>query len=439
MLVDTFWAFISYFWDFSLHYALPETSRWLVLLAFVAIPLGLVPWAWSLWVRYAHYAWTLTRKFTVLEIKLPQETIKSPAAMELVLEAFIQTGSEGTPHERYWQGKSRPWASLELAAIGGEVRFFIWCFDNQKNVITASIYAQYPDIAIHEVEDYTKAVYQNLDKFDVWGCQYEFVKHTAYPIKTYKDYGLSEDPDEEFKVDPLAPLIEMLSTTRPDNQVWFQFMIRAHKAESTIFNNKKKDLWLDGAKKEIQKVIDSASVLREDGTLVPSQGKMTTEKKDLIDALSRSIAKSSFDVGIRCLQIYPKGEKGHIKRDLIKGAFRQFGSTILNNIKPDDINYNYYYQDPFLYFKLPWGPREKWLVDHLFRCFIERAYFFYPYRNGAKIPWLFWEVKTYDKPNMVMNGEELATLYHFPGSTSKAPGLKRIPSKRADPPSNLPI
>jgi hypothetical protein len=40
---------------------------------------------------------------------------------------------------------------------------------------------------------------------------------------------------------------------------------------------------------------------------------------------------------------------------------------------------------------------------------------------------------------MVMNTEELATIYHFPGSVSQTPNLDRVPSKKAQAPGNLPI
>ncbi len=361
--------------------------------------------------------------------------------MELVLNALIQTGGEGTPFERYWQGKTRPWASLELCVINGEVRFYIWCFDGQKNFLMASIYAQYPDVVIHEVEDYTKTIAENRDKYDVWTCQYEFAKLNPYPIKTYVDYGLSEDPDEEFKVDPLVSLIEVLGTVNREDQIWFQFIARAHKAEAGIFNQKLPDKWIDEAKSEIQKIIDEASVER-DGQLVPSQAKMTTEKKDLIDALARSTAKFPLDVGVRCIQVYPKGQDARIRRDVIKAAFRQFGSTNLNSIKPNDQDYSYYWQDPATYFPFlqkVFTPRNSKLAEHLFRCYQLRSYFFYPYQRGPHIPFLPWGTVANALPTMVMNTEELATLYHFPGSTSRAPALKRIPSKRAEAPANLPI
>jgi hypothetical protein len=39
----------------------------------------------------------------------------------------------------------------------------------------------------------------------------------------------------------------------------------------------------------------------------------------------------------------------------------------------------------------------------------------------------------------VLSVEELATIFHFPGLVSEAPAFKRIETKVAKPPSNLPF
>ena len=57
---------------------------------------------------------------------------------------------------------------------------------------------------------------------------------------------------------------------------------------------------------------------------------------------------------------------------------------------------------------------------------------------------VFWPISMfipkYVHPHtFVLNTEELATIFHFPGQIIKVPGLERVESKEASPPTNLPI
>ena len=55
-----------------------------------------------------------------------------------------------------------------------------------------------------------------------------------------------------------------------------------------------------------------------------------------------------------------------------------------------------------------------------------------------------WPLSPFIFPNffhhhiIVLNTEELATLWHFPGQILKVPTFERIESKEASPPTNLP-
>ena len=406
---------------FILDVGLPETFRWVVFFAVIWVPIIMIEYTWGIWVAYVRTAWILSQKKAVLEVKLPQETFKSPAAMELVLNALIQTGGEGTVIERYWEGKARPWASLELCSINGEVRFFIWCFDNQKNFLMANIYASYPDVAIHEVEDYTDEVARNFDKYDIYTCEYKATKPDPYPIKTYIDYGLSDDPDEEFKVDPLASLIEVLGSIKKEDQIWFQFIARAHTAEKNHFNLRQEDPWIEAAKEEIEKIAKDVTEVKEDGTKVVHMERLSDAKKEQVKAIERSIGKYGLDVGVRGINIIPKG-RGGFSVGIIKGSFRPFGSNNLNGLMPMAAEFNYPWQDRS-------GKKLAAWRKGMFDMYRARSYFHPPY-TGVDWP---------TQPIMILNTEELATLYHFPGSAVKTPALHRIPSKRADAPTNLPV
>ena len=77
--------------------------------------------------------------------------------MEIALGALFQGGKINW-YDKYRKGKVRDWFSLEMVSIEGQIRFFIRTSAIYKNVIEAQLYAQYPDVEIYEVPDYSRYV-----------------------------------------------------------------------------------------------------------------------------------------------------------------------------------------------------------------------------------------------------------------------------------------
>src|SRR3989344_818421 len=245
---------------------LPELERivldTLISYSPIWLPILLIIIAWKLWVRYIRALFWSKQKRILLEIKLPKEITKSPLAMETFLVGLHQTGREGTWYDKFWQGKTRPWFSLEMVSIEGVVRFFIWTEEAFKNIIESQLYAQYPTVEIYEAPDYTEGIFFDKYKMGLMGTNFKFEKSDAYPIKTYVDYGLDKaDTKEEYKTDPITPIIEFLGSMGKGEQAWIQILIRAHKKEQkkkgTWFE--KTDSWQDEAKEEIEKIRKEAT------------------------------------------------------------------------------------------------------------------------------------------------------------------------------------
>jgi len=77
-------------------------------------------------------------------------------------------------------------------------------------------------------------------------------------------------------------------------------------------------------------------------------------------------------------------------------------------------------------FEFPWQD-----VHNIRHNLVTRRYLdAYRRRSFFHHPWI--------TPYNVMSTEVLATLYHFPSSSVAAPGIIRIPAKKAEPPQNLP-
>jgi hypothetical protein len=299
---------------------------------------------WPLWRNYVRSKNFLAMKYTVLEITLPKETNKSPLAAELMMHAFHNT-SDGGWIAQYWKGETRPWYSLEIASIEGQVKFYLWTEDKRKVGAMSALYAQFPGIEVKEVEDYTSSLVYDPKTMKVWAAEFILTKDDPYPIKTYIDYGLDKDPKEEFKVDPLVPGLEFLGNVPPNQQIWIQYIIRAHKGEQRKKGHlfEKTDAWKDKAMAEMNKIMSRDPKTKKVGTKGPdgvfkesAAIELSEIEKEQVKALSRSITKLPFDVGIRTLYISKKetfdtpfGIGGCIS------FFKNFNTEHLNGFKPN--------------------------------------------------------------------------------------------------------
>ncbi len=377
------------------------------------------------WIHYVHKDYDIKQGRVTLEIKLPQDVFKSPEAMELVLIQLHQTASPDNHIQTYVDGKKPPTYGLELVSRGGDVRFYMNVPRKKfKNIAETQLYAQYPGIEVVELDtDYTAEIPWNPDKFSYFSIHFGPKKADAYPIKTYLDYNLQTMPKEEEKIDPISGMLEMLGSIGPDEHMWVQILINAHrevtfKEGSLTFQHD----WKDAARDEIKKIIaDANKRIGIDGTKEGqslSMMSLSDGEKDAIKSIERSLGKNAFNTAIRGMYI-AKNEMfmpGERIGALVTG-WRGFDDLNRNSIGVrwrTDFNWNWW-QDPSG--KLKNLMKQQELYEYKIRD--------YTVYSGADV----WKV---------MTTEELATMFHLPGKVATTPSLNRIPSKRAEPPANLP-
>lgn len=399
--------------------------RVLYLLVSIVVTIYVIRFFWKEWVKYVRAEFFAKQKYVVLELRIPKGIAKSPLAMEVFITSLFQPGGEGSWISKYWDGSVRSWFSLELVSIDGVVRFFIWSKEKFKDMIETQLYSQFPDIEIQDVTDidYAKAVPFDPEKYQYWGCEFKKGSASHIPIKTYTDYKLNEDPKEEFKIDPITPVIEFLGSLRKGEQAWIQICIRAHGKDKikpgTWFE---KVDWKHEASEDLKKKTKRDVKIDKDKPVNPNTMSLTKGEKDVVEAIERNLSKIPFDCGIRA--IYLAKEQAFRPTSIagLSGSFRQYGAQHLNSFKTD--------KTPEM--KYPWQDRSGKKVlkkkKGLFNKYKARAFFYSEY-----IP------TGYDGDPFVMTTEELATIYHFPGDVSKTPTLSRVVAKKAEPPANLPI
>ncbi|MDB5254608.1 MAG: hypothetical protein JWL80_674 [Parcubacteria group bacterium] len=380
----------------------------------------IITW-FDLWLTSKRREWIKSQGSHLLEIKIPREMLKSPASMETFLEIMHQP-SVGSVWDVFFKGRVRPWFSLEIASIGGSIHFYIWTMTKFKNLIESHLYAQFPNIEISEVADYTLGVHRDPSKINIaWFGQFTLTKPDAFPIKTYIDYGLDKDPKEEFKNDPLVPLLEFMGSLRKGENIWIQILIQAHAKEGLKYGRiTAKPDWTKAARKEIAKFVKE-NTPKDPNRPEPTQRDLSRTNQDVIAAIERTLGKPAFDTMIRGVYFADNDVLDKNRIGGLAGGFKSFSSNTLNGFKPgyNTGDYDYPWQD----FR---GTDKAHYEKVLLEAYKRRSFFNTPFKNLKGTSY-------------ILTTEELATLWHFPGVVAGTPTLNRIPSKKAEAPSNLPI
>lgn len=390
----------------------------------IAVPVLLFYLFFHTYIDYNRKKYYNSLEWSILEIVPTPENVKSPAAMELFLLTLYQTSGESTWIDRWVQGKVRTWFSLEIVSLEGKIKFYLWCENKLHKYIESQIYAQYPGCEVKKAEDY--AAKFNPTDYTLMAAELKLDKPDPYPIKTYVDYQLDKEQEEEFKIDPITPVLEFFNTIPQHNNACIQIIVRAHKPEdpdsTKMFPSfaKKVDNWKETAKKEIKDIKEKSFIDLEEGGVKKKQNVQTESQKRIISALDRSTTKFAFDTGIRLLYIAKKDAFVN-NFGMLMGTFKQYNSGELNSFKPrTTTSFDYPWQDPF-------GRKVKKQKIEMLEAYQLRDYFWKAdYKNNTR-------------PYFVLNTEELATIYHFPGMVAQAPSINRVDSRKATPPDNLPI
>ncbi|MFZ2150229.1 MAG: hypothetical protein WAV15_03680 [Minisyncoccia bacterium] len=459
--IDTFFDTLKAYWPFfaililgylALTYnpvALLLYKIFLAVLPF-ALLIGLGRIAWIVWVHYVQQDFISGIDFVLLEIVPPREVLRSPKAMELFFTNALYHFSYKGGREEFWQGAVWFWFSLEIASIDGQVHFYIRTPTRVRELIETQMYAQYPQAQVKAVEDYTLAVDEISPESDwnAWGCELDLLKPEVYPVKTYVDFGLDKDPKEEYKVDPISPIIEFFGSLKKGEQGWMQIVItpskKVYREKGTWF---KKHDWVAEARIQMDKFLEPYTKYNEN-KLKPGEYTKEIRSPGFLDNVIKGMAsktgKLGFDTGIRVMYVAKKEVYDMNNRRNIRLIWRQYdkpdcnGFTRVNATQGDAFNSSWFglsTKDVMI------------LAERMLHEYRERGFFHLPLRhiiNNHSLPKpVLLIVKRFflpyfHPPTYVLNVEELATLWHFPGQILKVPTLERIESKEASPPTNLP-
>ena len=286
--------------------------------------------------------------------------------------------------------------SFEIVSTGGQIRFYVWCPKSLQSFVEGQIYAQYPTVQIHTVdEDYV----DDREKHAVaYSTELTLTENEVLPIKTF----------DTFEVDPLAGITGTLAKLNPANseELWIQILTRPipddwHKTTT--------DKWVQrvrsGARRYVFLNIDWTYIVTALGALFrpPVSGTpgedgvvLSDRAKTQITKAEEKATKLGYEVKIRLAYLGPEEIDAKLNMQALVGTFKQFNSTNLNGFRQTSATFN-----------------PEALDDYKMRSFANRGF--------------------------ILNISELASVYHLPHTSVETPNIVWATSKTAEPPSNLPM
>lgn len=325
----------------------------------------------------------------LLLLEIPRTNDKKELAAEQMLASLH--GILRTKKEIRFEGGMQDHISLEIAAIGQRIRFYVWCPRHLQAFVEGQIYAQYPTVQIHEqTEDYSS---RKIDQEVIYSTELTLTDHETIPIKTFPS----------FEVDPLAAITATLAKLdQPGEEAWIQILVRPisddwHKRGAKMIKKiESGGGGLLGGGGEYVGQVFGALIKPPEPTAKATAPEISERDKSRIRAIEEKGTKLGYQVKIRILYAGQDKNIARLRMQAIHGAFKQFNTTNLNGFVGKHASYGI----------------DK-LAEYRARFFIDSGY--------------------------ILNIEELASLFHLPHTSVETPNIVWATTKTAEPPANIPV
>ncbi|MBI4122237.1 MAG: hypothetical protein HY461_02810 [Parcubacteria group bacterium] len=436
-------SFFSTAWIFD--WVQSPTWRLVVLLLLNIFWIPILWWLlheiWHAWKEYVQNFFDEKREFIVLAIDVPRDTEQTPLGMEAIFNQLCGAHGTMTEWEKKWEGVFQEWFSFEIVSIDGYVQYIFRMQKDLRDLVEASIYAHYPDAEITEIRDYAKDIPNDWpnSEWEMFGTEYNLAKESAYPIRVYREF---EDKVRGEFLDPMAGLLEIMSKIGKGEQIWYQVL-----AEPIVDPD-----WAPEAQAVIDEIVEKNTGDEHDHVsffkaLLSLPGKLlgaitsmvffpdeeshgdkhndkprtnvlmlTPGERTVVEEMERKLTKLAFKCRVR-IAYFAKQDVYKKARGVgpVIGAVKQFNDATKNYFK---VGKKTWTKANYAFKKARVAIRQRRFV----KAMVGRSLSAGEATKGY-----------------VLNTEELATIYHFPLMSVKAPLLKRTGARKSEPPPSLPI
>lgn len=293
-----------------------------------------------------------------------------------------------TIHQRHfidWLFSTPAHISFEISSVGGIISFIIVCPKRIQQIVERQLHSFFP---YAEVIMAAPPTVFTAEAPAITGIVFEQAKNFILPLKTY----------QTLEADPLQSLTNALTKLkdgtasmqlliRPTNEAWRNHTVIA---SNHVANNK---MHLVNRNKFGRAIGVAGEVMNPSKAVEPKP--LTAQQEEMIKALQEKGGKTGFETVIRVIATGKDEIAAENNLNSIIASFAQFYAPQFNSLK---------------YRKIA---GLKIARDYLLRFFT-------------------------NAPKMIMNVEELSSIFHLPTRTLETPGVKWLVAKQLPAPANLP-
>jgi hypothetical protein len=301
--------------------------------------------------------------------------------------------------------------SFEVVSSGdGGIKFYVAVPSNILKFVESQLYAQLPNARIRVVQDYSSRL---EGKGLVHEVSYvSFLKPNFFPIKSFRD----------FEVDPLSSLTSAMASLSAGDELWLQFVVRPladvwQKEGQSYVNSVRDGTYMAKSpslfsgvsaivQKEIKEIlvgiavgafttpVPRAEVKKPDAKPLPPR--LTASQELELRSIENKLGRMGFWVQIRMLSASESSNRVGEHLRSVTAALNQFSLSTLNGFTSS--------------------------LDG----------------NSASALELYRKRVIEKSKALILNTEELASIFHFPSSSNDTPTISWVFSKSSEPPADIP-
>jgi hypothetical protein len=388
----------------------------IALILLVVVFIGVLLYFWIEHRRYTKHIMPRARNSVFLEIQVPKESqdensksgpdqrVNIIAVAEQVFTAISELGSHAA-----LKGGNRfdDYLSFEIAAVNKNISFYINCPRRLRDLVEKQLQAQYPAAHVEEVKPYNPFI----PKAKQAALELLLQKSYSYPLRTYKN--MESDPlnaitNAMSKLESGQSAVMQVIVSPADNSSWQKHPLsmaseiqqgkNPNEVGKSAFSKE-----LSGWGSELSRSIRGSDNHQNNGqnrSNIDLSGnysaiQLTPMQQEIVKRLEEKASRPGFYTNIRLIT---------------SAAEQHVADGHMRNLLASFLQYN---MPPFNGFRAVKRNTKKIVLDYIFRVL-----------NLNK--------------KMLLNTEELASIWHLPTPFIETPNIKWLLFKKAPPPISMP-